>query len=877
MKRLSGTELREEFLKFFKGKGHLILPSAPLVPRNDPTLLWINAGMAPLKPYFDGRETPPRRRVATCQKCIRTNDIENVGRTTRHHTFFEMLGNFSFGDYFKEEAISWAWEFITEVLEFDPQRLWITIYRDDDEAFAIWKKIGVPEEKIVRMGKKDNFWEIGTGPCGPCSEIHYDRGYACGPDCKLGCDCDRWVEVWNLVFTQYDRTEDGDYLTLPQKNIDTGMGLERVASILQGVESNFDTDLFMPTINKVQEMSGKRYRGAEGRVKMAFRVIADHIRTITFAIADGALPSNEGTGYVIRRVLRRAVRFGKELDFNEPFLYLLVPAVIEAMGSAYPEIVKGQEHITRVIKREEERFYTTLDQGLEILESYLMEMEERGQSILSGSRAFKLYDTYGFPLDLTRDVAGERGFEVDEEGFNKALEAQRKRAREARKDEGEFGEKEIYLQLRKEFGTTEFTGYDSLEEKAEVLAIIRNEQRVETLVAGEEGQVVLSVTPMYAEGGGQVGDRGWITAGDVGVKLRVKQTVKRAEIHLHQAEVMQGELRVGQKVLVSVDEDLRRPTMQNHSATHLLHWALREVLGEHVQQSGSLVEPGRLRFDFSHFQALSTEEIREIEDKVNEIILKDYPVVIEEMPLEEARKKGVIALFGEKYGDLVRVVEMGPSKELCGGTHVKSVGRIGIFKIISEGGVAAGIRRIEAVTGKAALKLWRQQEKTLQEAGNLLKAEPREITRKIQNLQDEFKDLQQELESLKQKLAHRESANMLENVEIINGLHVIISAVQGMDTDGLRKMGDKLKAELGSGIILLASTSEKKVLLVAMVTDDLVKRGFHAGKLIGPVARVVGGGGGGRPGMAQAGGSSPEKLDKAFSKAREILKEWDIS
>ncbi|MEC9489239.1 MAG: alanine--tRNA ligase, partial [Halanaerobium sp.] len=694
---------------------------------------------------------------------------------------------------------------------------------------------------------------------------------SCGPDCQLGCDCDRWVEVWNLVFTQYDKTEDGEYLTLPQKNIDTGMGLERVASILQGVESNFDTDLFMPTIEKVEELSGREYSGSEGITRMAFRVIADHIRMVTFAIADGALPSNEGRGYVIRRVLRRAVRYGKELGFSGPFLYRLVPMVTEVMGEAYPEIVRGQEHLTRVIRMEEERFYATLDQGLAILESFLADIEE-GQT-LPGDKAFKLYDTYGFPLDLTKDVAEERGFTVDEDGFLKALDEQRKRAREARKDEGEFGEKEVYLKLRDEHGPTDFIGYESLAGKSRVLAIIQDDELVGQIQAGERGQLVLSETPFYAEAGGQVGDRGWITNEENEFSARVTNTVKRAEIYLHQVEVSAGELKAGQVVDVKVEDSFRKPVMKNHSATHLLHLALRETLGDHVQQAGSLVESGRLRFDFSHFSALTPEELQEVEDRVNELILRDYPVVVEEMPIQEAREQGVIALFGEKYGNIVRVVEMGPSKELCGGTHVSSVGRIGIFKIISEGGIAAGIRRIEAVTGRKALEVWRKQEDALKEAASLLKSEPLEIATKVNGLLQENKELLQSLSALKQKLAYKESAGLLDEAEEIAGISVIISSVQGMDMDALRKMGDQLKSKLESGIILLGSTVGEKVYLVAMVTDDLVQEGLHAGKIVGPVANKVGGGGGGRPTMAQAGGSNPERLAEALAFARELIKE----
>ncbi|AZR74888.1 alanine--tRNA ligase [Anoxybacter fermentans] len=870
---MTGNELRKAFLDFFESKGHLILPSASLVPKDDPTLLWINAGMAPLKPYFDGRAVPPKRRISTAQKCIRTNDIENVGRTARHHTFFEMLGNFSFGDYFKEDAIKWAWEFVTEVLEMPEERLWVTIHPEDEEAFKIWhEQVGLSAEKILR--DEENFWEIGTGtgPCGPCTEIHYDRGpeFGCGkPDCGVLCDCDRYLEVWNLVFTQYNQTEDGKYLPLPQKNIDTGMGLERVASILQGVNSNYETDLVKPVIDKVYEMTGIDYNKDE-QVRTAYRVIADHIRAITFAVSDGAMPSNEGRGYVIRRILRRAVRWGRILGITEPFLYKLVPVVVNMMEEGYPELKEREEHVVRIVQTEEERFQETLDQGLHILSQMMAEQKKAGSNEITGEQAFKLYDTYGFPLDLTQDIAQEEGFTVDVDGFKAAMEEQRERARAAREEYG-FGDAaaEVYKKIREEKGIPEFSGYSSLEEETEVIALVKDGRLVDSLSAGEEGQVVLKKTPFYAESGGQVGDTGRLEG--EGITVTVTNTRKLAEVNFSEVLVEDGNLRVGMKVKAVVEEVLRKDTARNHSATHILHKALKEILGDHVNQAGSLVEPTRLRFDFTHYQALTDDELKAIEEKVNEEIRKNHPIETTVTTLEKAKEMGAIALFDEKYGSDVRVVSIGDySMELCGGTHLKASGEIGLFKIVSETGIAAGTRRIEALTGRHALDYVTRRETILKEAAEIVKAKPDELVERLERLVVEIKEKDKEIDALKQKLAGSQVDEILNQVKEINGVKFLGARVEGIDASALRNMGDELKQRLGSGVIVLASDMKGKVLFVAMVTDDLTKR-FHAGKIIGEVARITGGGGGGRPNMAQAGGKNPAKISEALKKAEEIV------
>lgn len=872
MKKMTGHEVRKAYLEFFAGKEHQVMPSAPLVPKDDPTLLWIVAGMAPLKPFFDGRAVPPARRMASSQKCIRTNDIENVGRTARHQTFFEMLGNFSFGDYFKQDAIKWAWEFLTGVLELPQERLWVTIHPDDEEAFKVWHdEVGLASERIVRL--EENFWEVGTGtgPCGPCSEIHFDRGekYGCGPDCKVGCECDRFLEVWNLVFTQYNQTEDGEYLPLPQKNIDTGMGLERITSVLQEVDSNFDTDLLKPVIDTVEKMTGIPYL-RDDQSRIAYRVIADHSRSVTMAISDGAGPSNEGRGYVIRRILRRAVRWGRVLGINEPFLYKLVPTIVEMMRAGYPELAEKQAHITRTIQSEENRFQETLDQGLHILSQMIANHQKSGQTVITGDEAFKLYDTYGFPLDLTQDVAGEAGFTVDEMGFKAAMEEQRVRARSAREEHG-FGDAaaDVFKGVREELGLPEFTGYFSLAEDTAVLAIVKDGQIVSELAPGEVGQVVLKQTPFYAESGGQTGDTGRLE-GD-GVKATVTGTRKLAEVNFSEVLIEDGVLRTDMAVKAVVEEGIRKDTERNHSATHILHKALKEVLGEHANQAGSLVEPARMRFDFTHFQGPTREELRRIEEIVNAEIRRNHPIETVVTTLDQAKEMGAMALFDEKYGSDVRVVVIGGySKELCGGTHLKASGEIGIFKIVSEAGIAAGIRRIEAVTGRVAYDYLSRRESLLVETADLVKALPDDLPVRVERLLAEMKEKDREINALKQKLAGSAAGDLINRVREVNGIKFLGAQVDDMDADGLRNMGDELKQKLGSGVLILASGNKGKVLFVAMVTDDLIKR-FHAGKIVGEAARITGGGGGGRPNMAQAGGQDPAKIADALKKAEEMV------
>ncbi|SIQ13508.1 alanine--tRNA ligase [Halanaerobium kushneri] len=872
----SGDEIRQAYLDFFESKGHLVMDSAPLIPKNDPSLLWINAGMAPFKPYFDGSLEPPKKRIATSQKCIRTNDIENVGKTARHHTYFEMLGNFSFGDYFKEEAITWAWEFVTEVLELDQDKLWITIYREDEEAFKIWHdQVGLPEERIVRMGKKENFWQIGTGPCGPCSEIHYDRGVEAGDSKEdvLGGEGDRYLEIWNLVFTQYNYTEAGEYKELPNKNIDTGMGLERVASILQETETNFETDLIKPIIDQVVEMTGIPYQQDQESVT-AYRVIADHIRSASVAISDGALPSNEGRGYVIRRLIRRAARYGRKLGFKEPFLYKLVEKTAEIVKGVAPDLKKQLAHVKNVLKSEEESFLKTLEQGLNILEEMLAELEAENKEVLAGKDAFRLYDTYGFPLDLTEDIAAEAGIKVDEDGFEKEMEAQRKRAREAR-EETSFSSGEVeklYAEFKAQIEEDNFTGYHSLKEKTKVVGLLKDKQKVEKLGKGENGEIILAKTPFYAESGGQIGDKGVIKSDNF--EAEVKDTIKKADVFVHQVEVNRGELKPGSAVEAVVYHNRRLATARHHSATHLLHKALKEVLGEHVNQSGSLVAPDRLRFDFTHFSALTAEEIDEIERKVNQAVMKNYSVQTEIKDIDEAKKMGATALFGEKYGEEVRVVKMGNySLELCGGTHVDATGDIGAFKIVSESGIAAGVRRIEAVTGEYALDYFNSKLDLLNKTAAKLKTEPDNLLQRVKQLQKEQKNLEKDLEALKQKLAGSKKDDLIDQLQEVEGVNLLTAELDGLDNSALRNLNDQLKDKIDSAVIVLASKGENKVIFVASVTDDLIKKGFKAGDIISKVARIAGGGGGGRPDMAQAGGSKPEKTAEALAEVEKIVRE----
>ncbi|GGK16370.1 alanine--tRNA ligase [Caldalkalibacillus thermarum] len=875
MKPLSSAEIREMFLDFFKEKGHRVEPSASLIPHDDPSLLWINSGVATLKKYFDGRVIPDNPRIVNCQKSIRTNDIENVGKTARHHTFFEMLGNFSIGDYFKKEAIHWAWEFLTDPrwIGLDPERLSVTIHPEDDEAFEIWhKEIGLPEERIIRL--EDNFWDIGEGPCGPNTEIFYDRGEAYGndpddPELYPGGENERYLEIWNLVFSQYNHNPDGSYTPLPKKNIDTGMGLERMASVLQDVPTNFDTDLFQPIIQKTAQMSGKPY-GENKEDDVAFKVIADHVRTVAFAIGDGALPSNEGRGYVIRRLLRRAVRYGKELGINEPFLYQLTPVVGEIMGSFYPEVVDKREFIASVVKTEEERFHETLHEGLSILSGMIKELKAKGENRLSGQQAFTLYDTYGFPLDLTEDFAGEQGIEVDREGFEREMETQRERARAARQDVDSMQVQGGVLGDFKE--KSEFVGYDQLRTQAKVLALIVDDQFVDIVPSGQSCQIILDQTPFYAESGGQVADQGVLTAD--GLEVRIKDVQKGpGGQHVHQGQVVKGTLTKGSVVTAEIDEKKRAAIVKNHTATHLLHQALKDVLGEHVNQAGSLVAPDRLRFDFSHFSALSDEELHKIETLVNQCIWQHLPVETMYRSLEEAKAMGAMALFGEKYGETVRVVKVGDySLELCGGCHVKNTAEIGLFKIVSESGIGAGTRRIEAVTGQYAYQHLNHYQELLKKAAAMLKTKADSVPDRINALHGQLKELQRENEALKGKLAKIEASRLLDQVQEVDGVPVLAAKVSATDMDDLRTRVDNLKQKLGSAVIVLGANVNGKAMVVTGVTKDLVKKGYHAGQLIKKVASICGGGGGGRPDMAQAGGKDPHKLDEALKTVPELVK-----
>lgn len=873
MKKLTGNELRRAFLDFFQNKGHLILPSAPLIPKNDPTLLWINAGMAPLKPYFSGQATPPAPKIATAQKCIRTNDIENVGQTNRHHTFFEMLGNFSFGDYFKTDAIKWSWEFLTEVLEMEKDRLWITVHPDDEEALEIWRQIGVSAERIAK--DPENFWEIGTGtgPCGPCTEIYYDRGaeFACDdPECGVGCECDRFLEVWNNVFTQYNQTATGEYLPLPQKNIDTGLGLERLASVLQEVDSNYETDLIFPVILEVEKMTGIRYQ-TNPEIKTAFRVIADHVRGITFAISDGAMPANEGRGYVIRRILRRAVRWGKVLDISEPFLYKLVPIVVQMMKEGYPELNEKMDQVVKIVKNEEARFQETLDQGLVILTQMITTAKAEDKQQITGEQAFKLYDTYGFPLDLTEELAAKEGFIVDTHGFKTAMNEQKTRARAAREEYG-FGDEssDVYQQIRLERGLSEFVGYNTLETETEILALIKDGQLVDKLSAGEIGQIVLKTTPFYAASGGQIGDTGRLAVS--GALVTITDTRKLAEVNFSELLVEDGELTLEMSVKAIVEEGQRLEICRNHTATHILHKVLKTVLGEHVNQAGSLVESNRLRFDFTHFTALTNDQIKLIEEMVNQEIRQNYSVKTLLTSLEEAKDLGAVALFDEKYGSDVRVVSIGDfSLELCGGTHVNASGEIGVFKIVSEAGIAAGVRRIEALTGRTALHYLLEQENQLKAIADMMKTPADNLFNRLEGLLSELKAKDKELSALQQKLAGSQVADLLNQSKVVQGIRLLTARVAGVDGQALRTMGDELKQKLGSGIIVLASEFNGKVLFLTVVTDDLIKD-FHAGKIVGEIAKITGGGGGGRPNMAQAGGKDPEKIPLALEKAEELIR-----
>ena len=873
MKQYGVNELRKMFLEFFESKGHLAMKSFSLVPVNDKSLLLINSGMAPLKPYFTGAEIPPRRRVTTCQKCIRTGDIENVGKTARHGTFFEMLGNFSFGDYFKTEAIHWSWEFLTEVVGLDPERLYPSVYLEDDEAFDIWnKEIGIAPERIFRFGKADNFWEHGAGPCGPCSEIYYDRGekYGCGkPDCTVGCECDRYIEVWNNVFTQFDNDGHNNYTELVQKNIDTGMGLERLAVVVQDVDSIFDVDTIRSLRDKVCEIANcEYYKDADKDVSI--RLITDHIRSATFMISDGIMPTNEGRGYVLRRLIRRAARHGRLLGVDGKFLADLSAVVIEGSKDGYPELEEKKEFIFKVLTQEEDQFNKTIDTGLKILGEMEDALTAEGKKTLAGADAFKLYDTYGFPLDLTKEILEEKGFDVDEVGFKAYMEEQRVQARNARKTTNYMGaDATVYDEIDAAV-TTEFVGYDKLTADSKVTVLTTETELVEAITAGENATVFVEETPFYATMGGQEGDKGIITVNDA--VFEVSETIKlRGGKVGHVGKLTKGMIKVGDVVTLSVCADGRNATCKNHSATHLLQKALKTVLGNHVEQKGSLVAPDRLRFDFAHFQAMTAEEMAKVEELVNKEIQAALPVVTEVMNIEEAKKTGAMALFGEKYAEDVRVVSMGDfSKELCGGTHVANTSIIGSFKLVSEAGVAAGVRRIEALTGEGVFAYYKEIESKLAEIAKLVKGTPATAVEKVEHLLAEVKALQSENESLKSKAAKDALGDVMNQVVEVNGMKVLATKVDGVDMNGLRELGDQLKEKIGEGIVVIASNVDGKVNLMATATDAAMKAGAHAGNLIKEIAKLVGGGGGGRPNMAQAGGKNPAGIDDAIVKAKEV-------
>ncbi|MFC4546284.1 alanine--tRNA ligase [Paenactinomyces guangxiensis] len=870
---MKASEIRRKFLDFFVEKGHRVEPSASLVPVDDPSLLWINSGVATLKKYFDGRLTPENPRIVNAQKSIRTNDIENVGYTARHHTFFEMMGNFSIGDYFKEEAITWAWEFLTSPkwMGLEPEKLSVTIHPEDEEAYRIWhEKIGIPEERIVKL--EENFWDIGEGPSGPNTEIFYDLGEelcdSSDPECYPGGENERFLEVWNLVFSQFNHNPDGTYTPLPKKNIDTGMGLERMALVLQKVRTNYDTDLFQPIIQATCKKAGVQY-GVDKETDIALKVIADHIRTVVFAVADGVLPSNEGRGYVLRRLLRRAVRYGRKLGMDRPFLFELTGVVAEIMKDYYPEPADKQDFVERVIRGEEERFLETLSEGLRILEDVIQTAKAEGRSEISGEEAFKLYDTYGFPLDLTEDFAREQGFTVDRQGFDKEMASQRERARTARQEidsmkvqGGALNDLEV---------NSQFVGYRETDKETHIAAIIYEDQMVDILGEGKKGLLILEETPFYAESGGQVADRGTITAKEARLRVEDVQKGPRGE-HVHTVVVESGTVRQGERVHAAIDKSLRTDTVKNHTATHLLHKALKEVLGEHVNQAGSLVAPDRLRFDFTHIGSLTDEELREVEKRVNEQVWVNTRVETMIKPLAEAKAMGAMALFGEKYGEVVRVVKVGDySLELCGGTHVGSTGEIGLFKILSESGIGSGIRRIEAATGKRAFAHLEGLVEVLQESAQLLKANPQDVTERIAGLQEKVKELSRENESLRAKLNRAAASELIDQVREVSGVPVLTAQVDASGMEQLRSMMDDLRQKLSEGVIVLGAVTGDKVQLVASVSTKYVQAGLHAGKLIKEVASVCGGGGGGRPDMAQAGGKEPHRLPAALQKVEEWL------
>ena len=869
------NELREMFLSFFESKGHLRLPSFSLIPQNDASLLLINSGMAPMKPWFTGEQEPPRRRVTTCQKCIRTGDIENIGKTARHGTYFEMLGNFSFGDYFKREAITWCWEFLTspEWVGLDPNRLYPSIYQDDDEAFEIWnKEIGIPAERIFRFGKADNFWEHGSGPCGPCSEVYYDRGeeYGCGkPGCTVGCDCDRYMEVWNNVFSQFNNDGEGHYTELIQKNIDTGMGLERLACVCQNVNSLFDTDTVMNITNKVSEITGAHYGQSESR-DVSLRIITDHIRSATMMICDGVLPSNEGRGYVLRRLLRRAARHGKLLGVNDPFLYRVCDTVIEVNATAYPDLVEKQSYITKVIRVEEENFAKTIDSGLKIFSDMLAQHKAKGETVFSGEDTFKLYDTYGFPIDLTSEMAQDEGLTVDEAGFRAFMEEQKVRARKAREALGDLGWAGI--EFGKELPETEFVGYDhNTIDDAKVLAMVVENVQAEEMMSGVEGIVVLDRTPFYAEMGGQVGDHGTITLGEAVFTVHDVQKNKGGK-YMHYGKLTGGVLKVGDTVTAAIDVERRQAIRRAHSATHLLDTALKKVLGDHVHQAGSLVEPDRIRFDFTHFEGISAEELAQVDKLVNDAILNGYPVITEVLPIEEAKRKGAVAMFGEKYGDVVRVVEMGDfSMEFCGGTHLDNTAKVGTFRIKSEGSVASGVRRIEATVGKLTLETMNRNQELIFQAAQILKTNPADLVAKLEQQVADLKAARQAIEQYKSKEAAGEADRILFGAHDVGPLKVITATVPDADGNRLRQMGDAIKDKAANVVAVLAAVNGGKITFVAACGKEAVGLGIKAGDIIKQVSAIAGGSGGGKPDSAMGGGKDPLMVDNALAMVDNVV------
>ena len=871
MEHLGLNEIRKRFLNFYESKDHYVGKSASLIPKNDKSILIINSGMAPLKPYFAGTETPPKKRMCTCQKCIRTGDIDNVGHTARHGTFFEMLGNFSFGDYFKKESIGWGVEFLTEHLGFPMDKLWATVYLDDEEAIKIWEDNGMDPSHIVRLGKEDNFWEIGLGPCGPDSEIFYDRGeeFGCGkPDCKPGCDCDRFMEIWNHVFTQFSKEEDGSYSNLAHPNIDTGMGLERMACVMQDTLSIFDVDTIRYILDGVCEMSGVEYTDGDKDSDISIRIITDHIRAMTFMIADGIMPSNEGRGYVLRRILRRAARHGRLLGIKGTFLKELSNRVIEVSGEAYPELIEKKDYIQKIIQVEEDNFNQTIDKGEEIIQEYIRSLVQSGEKELDGERAFKLYDTYGFPLELTEEILEAKGFTADEEGFKVNMQAQKDRARASRKSNDEEGWDAAELDLN--VPKTEFVGYDVLKAEGNVLAIIKDQKLSESLFEGEKGVLIFDKTPFYAEGGGQVTDKGVIFKGDV--LAEIIKVEKKDGIFYHTVSLKNGSIATGDTMGLAVYNKYRNATARNHTATHLLQKALREIVGTHVEQAGSMVNENGLRFDFTHFEPISEEQLKEIEGRVNEKILEFLPVVTTEMPISEAQKLGAMALFGEKYGETVRVVNAGGwSIELCGGTHVNNTGEIGCFKLMSETGVASGVRRIEAVTGTGVLAIANANEAVITRVADAFNSNKKAIVDRIRAHIEEFKSMKKELEEIKKQAMGSEVDDLIKNSREINGIRVITSSFTDYNINDLRTLSDDVKKNYKNTVMVFAAVSGDKVTFLTSLTDDLVEKGYHAGNMIKQIAKIAGGGGGGKADMAQAGGKDPSKVKEALEFVDNLL------